>query len=93
MNGQGKNPVRMREHFMFRYWKSKVSIFKEGPEPLPRCYQYEMHMQVARLFKHRKLDNCHKSTKRGLQRRDVEMAETCGEMEFSPEGGGGRGEG
>ena len=66
-----------------------MSIFKEGPEPLPRCYQYEMHMQVARLFKHRKLDNCHKSTKRGLQRRDVEMAETCGEMEFSPEGGEG----
>ena len=26
-----KPPVRLREHFMFLHWKSKVDIFQEGP--------------------------------------------------------------
>ena len=42
-----------------------------------------MHMQGARLFKHRHLDKCHKSTERRLQQRDVEMEARCGEMEFN----------
>ena len=50
---QGKNPVRLREDFMFRHWKSKVVIFQEGPEPLPWRDQCVRHMQVARLFEHR----------------------------------------
>ena len=56
---------------------------QEGPEPLPRCGQYGMYMQVARLFKHRLLDQCHKSTQRRLQQRDMEMSAMCGEMEFN----------
>ena len=46
-------------------------------------------MPEARLFKHRQLEKFHKLTERRLQRRDVEMAESCGEMEFSMEEGGG----
>ena len=40
-------------------------------------------MQAARLFKHQDLDKCHISTEIRLQRRDVEMAARCGEMEFN----------
>ena len=45
-----------------------------------------MHMQASRLFKHRQSDKCNKSTEIRLQLRDVEMAERCGEMEFSLKG-------
>ena len=75
-----KKPVRLRENFMFRHWKSKVTILQEGPELLPRCDQCDIHMQAARIFKHRQSDKCHKSRERRLRRRDVEMAERCGEM-------------
>ena len=47
-----KAPGRLREHFMFRHWKSKVAILQEGPELLPRCDQCRVYMQAARLFKH-----------------------------------------
>ena len=83
---KAKTPERLREHFMFRHWKSKVAILQEGPEPLPRCDQCRMRMQAARLFKHRKSEKCHKSTERRLLRRDVEMAARCGEMEFNLDG-------
>ena len=33
------------------------------------------------------LDKCHKSTERRLRQRYMEMAETCGEMESSMDGG------
>ena len=77
---RAKNPERLREHFVFRHWKSKVAIFQEGPEPLLWCDQCGMHMQAARLFKHRQSDKCHKLTERRLRGRDVEMTERCGEM-------------
>ena len=73
---------------MFWHWKSKVAIFQEGPEPLPQCDQYAMHMQATRLFEHKKSDKCHKSTERRLRKRYVEMAESCGEMESGLDGGG-----
>ena len=83
---KAKTPGRLREHFMFRHWKSKVAIFQEGPEPLPRYYQCKIHMQAARLFKHRQLEKCHKSMERQVRQRDVEMAERCGGMEFKLDG-------
>ena len=49
---KAKPPVRLREHFIFPHWKSKVAILQEGPEPLPWCVQCGMNMQVARTFKH-----------------------------------------
>ena len=80
---RAKPPGRLMEHIVFWHWKSKVSIFQEGPEPLPRCDQCGMHIQAASLFKHRKSDKFHKSTDRRIQRRDVEMSERFGEMKFS----------
>ena len=43
-------------------------------------------MQAARLFKHRQLNKCHKSTERSLRRRDMDMAEMCGAMEYKLDG-------
>ena len=40
-------------------------------------------MQVVRLFKHWQSDKCHKYTERRLQRRGLEMAERCGEIDFN----------
>ena len=55
---RAKNPGGLREHFMFRHWKLEVTILHEGTEPLPRFDQCGIHMQLARLFKHRQLDKC-----------------------------------
>ena len=79
----------MKDNFMYQHWKSKMAIMQEGTEPLPPCDRCGMHMPVARIFKHRKSDKCHKATERRLRRRDMEMAERCGEMDFSLEGGEG----
>ena len=75
-----KKPGRLREIFMFRHCNLKVAILKEGPEPLPLCDQYGIHMQAARLFKRRQLEKCHKLTERRIRQRDVEMAARCGGM-------------
>ena len=77
----------LKEHFMFRQWKLKVSILQEGLEPLPRCDQCGMHMPAASIFKNCQSDKCNKATDIILRRRDVEMVERCGEMEFILEGG------
>ena len=63
-----------------------MAILQEVPEPLPRCDQCGIHMQAGRLFKHWQSDKCNKLTERRLQRRDADMAERCGEMEFSLDG-------
>ena len=75
---KSKTPVRLRENFMFQHWKLKVVILQEGPELLPRCDQCGMHMQSFRIFKHRQLDKCHKSTERRPRKRDTEMVTRCG---------------
>ena len=55
---RANNPGRLHEHFLYRHWKMKVEIVQEGPKPLPRCDQYGMHINAARIFKHRKADKC-----------------------------------
>ena len=60
---------------------------QEVPEPLPLRDQCGMHMPAANIFKHRLPDKCHKVMERIIQRRDVDMAARCEEMEFSLEGG------
>ena len=75
---KAKTPGRLQEHFIFRYCKLKVAIFQEGPEPLQRWGQWGMHIQYARLFKHRQSDKFHKLMERSLRRRDVDMTERCG---------------
>ena len=32
---RANNPGRLREHFMYWHWKSKVEILQEVPETLP----------------------------------------------------------
>ena len=56
---------------------------QEGTEPLPQCDQCGMHMPTARILKHGQSNKCHKVMERGFRRRDVDMAERYGEMEFS----------
>ena len=70
-SARAKTPGRMRENFMYRHWKLKVSIMQEGPEPLPRCDQCGMHMTAVNIFNHRQLDKCNKATERILRRIDV----------------------
>ena len=74
---------------MYRHWKSKVAIIQVRPEPLPQHDQCGMHMTEDRLFKHRQSEKFHKATERRLRRRDADMGERCGEMEFSLEEGEG----
>ena len=47
------NPGRLREHFIYRHWKSKLVIIQEGPEPFPRFHHCGMHMPAVRLMKRR----------------------------------------
>ena len=76
------NPGRVREHFLYLHWKSKVEILQEGLEPLPRCDQCGMHMRAARMIKYRRTDKCNKAMERRIRWKDVEMTARCGEMEF-----------
>ena len=43
------NPGRLREHFMYLHWKSKVVIIQEVPELLPQCNHCGIHMAAAQL--------------------------------------------
>ena len=52
---QANNSGRLREHFMYWHWKSKVAIIQEGPEPLPQCDHCGMYTLAARLVKHRRM--------------------------------------
>ena len=47
---RSKPPGILRENFMFRYWKSKVAILQEVPEPFLRCDQYGMHIPAASIL-------------------------------------------
>ena len=71
------NPGRLREHFMYRHWKSKVAILQELPVPLSQCNNYGIHMPALRMMKNRRTDRCEKSMEMWLRRRGVEMAERC----------------
>ena len=69
---------RLRDHFMYRHWKSKVDTMQEGPKPLLRCDKFGMRMPEDKIFKHRNTDKCNKETERLFRRRDVEMSVRCG---------------
>ena len=83
---RANTPGRLRDNFMYQHWKSKVAIMQEGIELLPQCDQCGMHIPAARIFNHRQADKCNKATDIILQRRDVDMAARCGEIELSLEG-------
>ena len=46
---------RLRKHFMFRYFRSKVEVVQEGKELLPRCDLCGTHMASVWLIRHRKM--------------------------------------
>ena len=75
---RAKYTGRLREDFMYRYWKSKVVIMQERSGPLAQCDQCGMHIPAARIFKHRYTEKCSRVTERRLRRIDVEMAAMCG---------------
>ena len=58
---------------------------QEVPETIPRCDQCGMHMPASRIFKHRKTNKFNKAKERRILQRDIEMAESCGEMELDLE--------
>ena len=72
-----KNSGKLKRHFMYQHWNSKVSIIQEGPELLPRCNIYGIHMPDTRLIKHRHKKRCNKVMKMRLRLRDVDMVERC----------------
>ena len=71
---KAKVPGRLREHFIFCHWKSKMTILQEGPKPLQQCDQCVMQ---ARLFKHQQSDKFYKFTEKNLRQRDVDIAAGC----------------
>ena len=44
-------PGRIREHFIYPHWKSKVETIQEGPKPLTRCNHCGMHILEVWLMK------------------------------------------
>ena len=62
---------RIREHFMYRHFQSKVTVVQEGEEPLHRCEFCIMHMPAGRVIKHQRTARCDKNTQMRWQRRDV----------------------
>ena len=47
------NMGRLRENFMYQYWKANIAILQEGLTPLPWCDHCDMHMPSARLYRHK----------------------------------------
>ena len=74
---------KIREHFMYHYFWSKVAVFQQGDKTLPRCDFCGMHMEVGRLIKHQRTASCDKNTHMQRQRRDVAIADRCSEENFS----------
>ena len=63
--------------------RSKVAVFQEGKEPLPRCDLCGIHMPVRRLIRHRKTARCNRNTQMRWRRWDVAIAARCLEAKLS----------
>ena len=74
---------RLREHFMFRHFRSQIAVVQEGRETLPRCDMCGMHMSAGRIIKHRQTARCDRNTQMRWRRRDVEIVAKCTEATFS----------
>ena len=73
----------IREHFMYRHFRSKVVVVQEGAEPLPCCDLCGMHMPAGRLIRHRKTARCDKNTQMMWRRQYVAIAARYSEATFS----------
>ena len=47
---------------------------QEGPEPLPQCNHFGMHMPAERLLKHSLTARCGKATDMRLMGKDMEIS-------------------
>ena len=74
---------RLREHFMFCHFISKVAVVQEGKEPLPFCDMCRMHMPEGRLIRHRRMARCNSNTQMMWRWQDVAILEKCSEATFS----------
>ena len=55
------NPGRLRVHFMYQKWYSRVAILQEVPAPLLRCNHCGIHMPESQLDNHRRKARCAKA--------------------------------
>ena len=53
---------RLRKHFMFCHFISKVEVVQEEKEPLPCCELFGIHMSAGRLIRHRRTARCNRNT-------------------------------
>ena len=51
---------RLCEHFMYRHFRSKVTVVQEGTEPMTCCDLCGMHMTAGWLPRHRRTARCNK---------------------------------
>ena len=68
-------PGSLREHYMNRYWESKISILEDNPSPLLKCTNCVMHMTSDRLERNTQTTRCNITTGMRLQRRDMDLAQ------------------
>ena len=68
---------------MYIHWKSKISIKQEIPTPLLRCNQYGMRIQAERMGHNIQAASYNRTMEMWLKRKDVEIDQRSGEMEFS----------
>ena len=64
---------RLREHFMYRHFRSKVVVVQYMTKLLTRCALRVMHMPAWRIIRHRRTACCNKNTQMRWRRRDVEI--------------------
>ena len=74
---------RLCEHLMFRHFRSKVAVVKEGKEPFPRCDMCRIHMPEGRIIRHRRMARCDRNTQMRWRQQDVAVANKCLEATFS----------
>ena len=67
---------------MYQHWKAQVSIVQKRLAPLPWCPRCGMNMHVKRMIRNQKINRCNWATEMLLQRHDVEIYESVGEMKF-----------
>ena len=69
--------VRLRKNFVYRHFGSKVEVFQEGIDILPRCDLCVMHIPVWCIIRHRNMSRCDRNTQMRWRRRDVAIAARC----------------
>ena len=74
---------RLRKHFMFCHFRSKVALFQEGKEPLLRYDLCGMHMPAGKLIRHRRTACCNRNAQMRWRRWGVAINARCSEATFS----------